>query len=397
MSLFHVQFKEKVISMKKLFLALTLYCLLIFPSLMLTAQDEADTGWPIEQRCVGDPTPPPEDWTFEGTILMEGNYGIHAVSVDFETPYVVVFLPPSRTLSGGNALSPDGRWYAALEGESDFLRGGGLGAFEAVSKIIVYSTEHLRQAYEMDWHNLSIIGSQGLNQSSIVWLDNEYLVFPQGENDFSRINPFTNENEAWGGIMSPFDAGFRFFQSPDWSRAVINRGLSIYDDNWGVYDPITGESFTHLNSVIGFVGWKPDSSYFVAKIQVGDEIMPDYQLALFNRNGGFIEVIYNPLDTKRLGWAGRSHLVWSSDGRYLAFHDEDFKLYIADMEMKQIIDLCRQSYGGISWSPDSQQVVFMAINPWRRQSPIVILDVPSMNLYTVAYHRQGDLIGWRAD
>ena len=27
------------------------------------AQDDDTSGWPVEQRCVGEPTAPPEGWT----------------------------------------------------------------------------------------------------------------------------------------------------------------------------------------------------------------------------------------------------------------------------------------------------------------------------------------------
>jgi hypothetical protein len=99
-------------------LILTCITLLAFPT--TAAQDDDTSGWPVAQRCVGEPTAPPAGWTFEGTILMTGYAGIHAVQADWETPRVVVFLnrdwgESDSDLPGG-ALSPNGRWYASPYG-----------------------------------------------------------------------------------------------------------------------------------------------------------------------------------------------------------------------------------------------------------------------------------------
>lgn len=82
----------------------------------LAAQDATpDTGWPIEQRCVGDPTPPPADWSYDGTILYQGKYGIHGLRSDWPTSRVLAFtnITDSDQFLYGGALSPDFYWYAA--------------------------------------------------------------------------------------------------------------------------------------------------------------------------------------------------------------------------------------------------------------------------------------------
>lgn len=73
--------------MRRFFLILP--CLLIL-IIMIHAQ-EPDSGWEIIERCVGEPTIPPDDWTFEGTILATGWAGIHGINADWDTPVVQVF------------------------------------------------------------------------------------------------------------------------------------------------------------------------------------------------------------------------------------------------------------------------------------------------------------------
>jgi hypothetical protein len=88
--------------------------LLFFALSPAAAQESPDAGWPIEERCIGAPTAPPDDWTYSGTILMTGNSGIHGVNAAWETPHVLTFL--NDTDLWGGALSPDGNWYASPRG-----------------------------------------------------------------------------------------------------------------------------------------------------------------------------------------------------------------------------------------------------------------------------------------
>src|SRR5690242_17773324 len=78
----------KRVAMKILRFIFLLLCLL-FAISPAVAQDSENVGWPVEERCVREASKPPDGWTFPGAILMTGHYGIHAVSADVATPYVV--------------------------------------------------------------------------------------------------------------------------------------------------------------------------------------------------------------------------------------------------------------------------------------------------------------------
>ncbi|MEO8609344.1 MAG: hypothetical protein ABI690_15740 [Chloroflexota bacterium] len=116
-----------------------LLCLIITFS-PAVAQDNKNSGWPVEERCVGEPTKPPAGWTFPGAILMTGHYGIHAVSADVPTPYVVAFIPTVPRYGAeriNSVLSPDQRWLATTNAT---VFNGGIWAIISIYEIVVYST-----------------------------------------------------------------------------------------------------------------------------------------------------------------------------------------------------------------------------------------------------------------
>src|SRR5690606_35951618 len=81
------------------------FLMLLLISAIAAAQEATPEGWEVVQRCVGEPTTPPEGWNYEGTILLWGNYGIHAIQVDWDVPRVVAFIR-DQTIFGGAGLSP---------------------------------------------------------------------------------------------------------------------------------------------------------------------------------------------------------------------------------------------------------------------------------------------------
>ncbi len=100
--------------MLKFIRLLPVILLLTLTTSSAVAQEVTDTGWPVQERCTGSPTAPPKGWTYNGTILLTGNSGIHGVNAAWETPHILTFLD-DNDLWGG-ALSPDGQWYASPRG-----------------------------------------------------------------------------------------------------------------------------------------------------------------------------------------------------------------------------------------------------------------------------------------
>ena len=91
-------------------LRLFLLVFICFVSVTIYAQDDdSPVGWEIEERCIEEPTYPPDDWTNNGTLLISGYAGIHAMQADWETPRIEAFfsnedsweLLPRRTIITG--------------------------------------------------------------------------------------------------------------------------------------------------------------------------------------------------------------------------------------------------------------------------------------------------------
>ena len=86
------------------------------------AQDNNSlAGWEIEEHCIEEPRHPPDDWTYDGTLLMSGYAGIHAMQSNWETPHVEAFyrsdVQGNRPIIRGQ-ISPDGNWYAVPIGDT---------------------------------------------------------------------------------------------------------------------------------------------------------------------------------------------------------------------------------------------------------------------------------------
>jgi hypothetical protein len=246
------------------------------------ATPEAGEGWTIEQRCVGEPVPRPEAWTFDGTILMTGYAGIHGVNDDWETPHVIVPLRAAEDSIQGDlgwgALSPDGRWYASAHGTrgTDWYSGT---VVSAVDDIRVYSTI-TEEVYivnpRVDENNYYGIFSSSFAQ--IYWQDNETIVF-----DGLILNPFTSAVDFYT-YPDPFIAGSANpLPSPDWSHIIY------WDDvSWSLYDVEQQLTITRLNLASGrlVAAWSPDSTYFLALTSQGE-------LILFNQRGEPLETIFS--------------------------------------------------------------------------------------------------------
>ncbi|HEX2623609.1 MAG TPA: hypothetical protein VHL11_25790, partial [Phototrophicaceae bacterium] len=108
--------------MKRLILLIVLL-LVGSTSTSLTAQDTPHPhlaeGWTYERACLPDaPTEPPSDWTFDGTLLYRGQYGIHGYHQGWDTTRVLSFINDfPNYLVVTSAFSPDLSQYTRAEGD----------------------------------------------------------------------------------------------------------------------------------------------------------------------------------------------------------------------------------------------------------------------------------------
>lgn len=253
---------------------------LILPPLILSAQESTpeatsspDTeGWPIVQRCVGEPITPPDNWTYDGTILMTGWAGLHAMNSNREVPYIVA----PHSIPGG-ALSPDGAWYALPRGsisQNDNL----VDWAYIVGDLTLYSTDLPIQERRINWDVLFYGGSEFTAVNPIVWLDNERFVYYTGSK-WRELNPvtvnlFTEEVTAQEIDISP---SYAFFPSNDGMRFVQHMSL---------YDLPSGQLIRQ--SILGnLVDWSQNSHYFVSA---------GSGLWLYDREGNLLDTIFATLE-----------------------------------------------------------------------------------------------------
>lgn len=382
--------------MEKLSLSLSLiYCLLLSVVPTVTAQDAADaeTGWPIEQQCVDEPTMPPEGWTFEGTIFTLGDYGVHAIRADIATPYYVAFSGDTVFPNIG-ALSPDGRWFAVPAGQTGYGPGGS--SIFDISEIRVYSTDGRRELHRV-WGVGKV--TEGISAyyavTSPQWIDNEHLLYYSSDDPWQIlvINPFTQEAAQWqGDKINPLFT----IPSPDRTRAIYPAlGQSIDTVEWGLYDFPREQLIAPLPSLVydaitSPVDWAPDSSSFAALIENPREENTPYSgaLVLFDRNGEQTDVLTQlfPQFTQ-----DAPTLRFSPDGRYLAFSRfRETDLLMADISNRHITAKClNEDVYGLAWSPDGHQLAFTY------NGNVVILDLESNELYTAAYNI-GAVLDWKS-
>lgn len=396
--------------MRKAIFVLFLLAISLVPA---HAQPES---WPIVERCLA-PTTPPEGWTFDGTLLMQGRYGIHSYNASWETPRVQIWMDV-RALRGG-ALSPDGQWYAVPFGE--FYVTESYNHVTSVDEIHVHSTVDDRE------YTLTATDPWGYGGSytQIHWTVDGALLF-LSENGYEKrgwqaVDPLTGESMTLPPVVNTVSTFYSalFAPSPDWQRAVEYSRPETGDDRWQLRELTTDHAdvLTTFESEVYYdilpVAWLPDSSLFAAQFEREGEA----QLALYDRNGQQQDALY-VLPTGRI--VSPVGLTWSADGRYLAFNviDDGYDNYnstytnyaweanstlmLADKQTQTIIDTCLSIGTGLAWSPETNQLAFLASGGGQR--PIQILGIDEMTVYTVGSHyfdyttthtELRGMLGWR--
>lgn len=389
--------------MKKLLFGLLL---ITFTLVQVSADDDPLTPWPIEEHCINEPIQPPKDWSYSGTLLMTGYAGIHAVQSDWETPRIEAFFSTDALgypLEGGQ-LSPDGQWYAVPIGTVTTSRS--LNRYWQTEALRVYSLvdDGVRDfvisdfADELDYSNFFEVNWVHHN---IQWVDNETVIIGG-----LQIYPFEAEV-----ALAPFDAIYNYYElfgiSPDGQRAF---GWLRDGSGQGVFNPYNWEEkFSSLELVDG-VAWQHSSNGFIAEHRIDTyKTSADY-LSLYNRDGEFIETLFQPAELSRLNIqrpvSGRSELGWSNDDAYFAFvyrssYQEPSKLLLLDFENQVVVDTCIAPVSQPVWSPDGRQLAILLDG--RQNLRVVIVDIDEWQAYDVARHIRAsgklnpNMLAWRDD
>ena len=341
----------------------------------------ANTVWTLVEKCVAEATSAPNDWQFEGTLLLRSLGKLHAYNQDWDTPRILVFH--TYDIPGTGLLSPDGRWFATIEGVREDVQ---MIATWQTESIEVHSTIN-DESYVVEWENF-FSAVHRLYGHIPYWLDNEHLLYSMGDDTSDAgeqwfiINPFTQEVTPWEGNFSPSRLSFSL--SPDGEKALHH--------DWGDLFWIleNGETQIEIPIFANKITWHPDSTSFAGYTFHEDNRAVD-QLVIFDLNGDITDTVFTI--PSAIDYSFQEGYTWSPDGRYLVFASE--RIYIADIQEEVVYDTCIPSRSvTVAWSPSSTQFAF--IERYYTDREIQIFDIGEWVRYVVGYH-SGEVIGWRND
>lgn len=204
--------------------------LLLFAVSSIQAQDDsASDGWEIVERCISEPTAPPDDWSYEGIIFLRSDRAIHGMTAHIPTPYIIAYNDPNGIFGLSGALSPTGEWFAVPEGT-----GGRDGSFVYrydITRIRTYSTDGRRNIHTLELDKIVKLGSNFYINSvdTPMWINETEFLYPQqgatvDNVDLYQYNPFTREVSNSDEIYQPQPLYLtNRIPSDDERLAIVNR------------------------------------------------------------------------------------------------------------------------------------------------------------------------------
>ncbi|MDX2141689.1 MAG: hypothetical protein SF123_26615 [Chloroflexota bacterium] len=363
------------------FVMLFASALILFTTGTTSADDERITTWTIQERCLNTPTVPDENWTFDGEIMMSGWGGIHAISADYNTPYVVHW--------GRGVLSPDGQWVLsqAIDSEVEQLTGGGaMGRYHFYYDDIVARNIDTLEVVRFKWYAYISYDSRPYlaGPAELRWLDETHFAAFYGTygREIKIGDVTTGTVTDWTNINF---ADYELAISPDQTRIHYYSQLYILPDNTLLREDIVGTNYDFARTL-----WSANSLLFADVLS--DRETETETLALFDRDGNLIArplaVVNGRVDL--YDWSPTSaYLVFSANGEFAG--NSLRGMYMLDVEAGIIYALCSGNAAGWAWSPDGRQ--FATIFGGGQQ-PIVITDMTNWQSVIAAFHT-GYVQMWR--
>lgn len=361
---------------------------LIITTITTHAQD-AETGWTIIDRCVGDPIIPPDDWSFDGTILATGWAGIHGISAEWDVPRILAFRS-NWVRFGGTDISPNRRWLVSVLGHANATNNT-FGYNVSVYGLQVYDLSNRRNQIHIPWNlEYSVNGSTGNGAAydtvSPRWLDNEHFIYRQ-DDTLVKVNPFTGEIEEWDILwmledIDPLAPTSVLAPSPNWSNVIYDLEIGLRYD---LLDTESGNTITTLAEQDDFRSqflpiWRLDSSGFIME--------DEDALYIFDADGNRTETIAP---------SNYVHFFqsWSPSERYLVLANiiDNHTLHIADFGEQHIYNTCVSIHGWsrIAWHTESKQFAFYTD---RTNDMVLIFDTNLWQVYETGINHSGVIFSW---
>ena len=365
------------------FLALSLLFFTI--TFVIHAQSEETETWPIVERCVSEPTTPPDDWFFEGYIAFYNKDGIHAIRHDLDTPYYLAFNRPDQFVQYAS-FSPDGQWLSipsGYEGRANWSE-----QFYNITENRIYSTDLDRKLVHRVPRDFVFRSSGAFYPWSIgEWRTNDSFDVSLGSDYF---------NMGYQRIIIDHDS-FKVVELPEIEATP--------QENYTIALVIIGENYD------GEIGIN-DTFYLENNLMVFAD-MPFYTPYRRNQYIEFqnVEATTSQNVTNSNDIVIRGQFSPSPNRRYMVFEASldtisekpDYNLFLLDLQAQQIIDLCiplganinaEQSVG--RWSPNSNQILIgnLSYNTLENYDSLHIIDFEENAHYQVPYHFEGYILGW---
>jgi len=432
--------------MVKYLLPFMLLTLLLIPARAQTGIEDVQTapyiladGWTAEEVCIPlEASPPPEDWTFDGTILYWGDHGIHGYNADWETTRVLNFLDPvpGATSPAGGSYSPDMMWYALPQGDA-YCSVTCTNYTGIVDYISVYdiSGNNPRDRITFEWQNAyyATAGAGGSPPAPRpIWIDNSTFLYMYGdgtvdETETRIVEPFGEEIfiQAFEREVNLQTTSFNLHTSPDITRNIT---FQREDDNswtFALIDLVNDEvihsdedsdlSLIDDDPMTTNTSWSSDSQWFLMR-RSDDQIR---RLILFDRDGHeeiVLITLPNPERDPHFYYFETFHVEWSQDSRYvyIAWNESQKDVGsvratierhgVFDLEERRFTDFCTldtsagMHWAGVFWSPDNQ---YLGVEMWdwvNNSGWLNILDWQTGTSYEVlSFERSLRAIGWREE
>ena len=127
---------------------------------------------PVTQRCVSIENNPPDDWTFEGTIVTfrqrEGVYGFRA---DTPSRYYIAF-DSDKQFAGSGTFSPDGQWFISFWGQRRYATI--TDSHFRVTQLVITSTQPKQETYLIPFKSVNAFSFYA-EFAPPIWFDNTHF------------------------------------------------------------------------------------------------------------------------------------------------------------------------------------------------------------------------------
>jgi len=391
-----------------------LFAISLFATHTATAQDATTLpeAWEIVERCITTPTEPPDDWTFDGTIITyRYRDGVHGFRSDTPSRYYIAFDNGTEYGQAGS-FSPNGQWFAVYTGHQTSY---GLSAsYYSVDNLRVVSTSPARETYLIPWQARTFSSGGMIHSPPIRWdsdstiVTNGYLPTDQTltTGDFS-INPFTAEFVPY--VRDTTSSNEYTALSPDGTRAIT---IELGDNGYGtmveqrqyLYDideeiaisdlwATNGDNEIGLRLWLPYTDfgiqppfWTPNSQLLISKSTFNDQSA----VVSFTRDGALESVIFSGhILQPELAETGTSLALVGSTSA-----DDELSLYIADLETRTVYNTCiNPSHYRVAISPTGDQV---AVSIGGNDGFVYVVDLNEWAAYRLDL-AANDVIAWFAD